>query len=145
MNGYRGAGICLVRPEDGKVLILRRSRDISYSGWWAFPGGTVEPGETEEEAAIREAHEELGNPPPFWLVEEEEPVWEDKGPFWEFVTFLGVLAPGYLTWQPMLNPEHDAWMWIDPERPLPERTLPGTRRSLELLIRQPLRERPRKL
>lgn len=144
MTGYRAAALCLLRPDDGKVLLLRRAPGIAYAGWWAFPGGSVELGETEEQAALREAHEELGPLPPMWLVEEEEPVWDERGPFWEIVTFLAVLAPGYLDWEPTLNPEHDAWAWIEPEEPLPSKTLPATRRSLDLLVKKPLRERPRR-
>ena len=40
---------------DGRVLAGRR-----HSGGWEFPGGKVEPGESEQEAAVRECAEELG-------------------------------------------------------------------------------------
>ena len=40
----------------GEVLLIRRSDD-----WrWAMPGGWMEPGETAEAAAVREAQEETG-------------------------------------------------------------------------------------
>jgi ADP-ribose pyrophosphatase YjhB (NUDIX family) len=49
-----------VLPErDGRVLLLRRGIEPSY-GAWAFPGGYLELGETVEEAAAREAREEVG-------------------------------------------------------------------------------------
>lgn len=46
--------------RDGRVLAARRSAPPSMAGGWEFPGGKVEPGETETEALIRECEEELG-------------------------------------------------------------------------------------
>lgn len=46
--------------RDGKVLIAQRPEGKSMAGLWEFPGGKVEPGETPEQALIRELQEELG-------------------------------------------------------------------------------------
>ena len=49
---------------DTRVLLTRRAgRMRSHSGEVAFPGGRVDPGETLEEAALREAYEEVFLPP----------------------------------------------------------------------------------
>ncbi len=45
---------------DGRVLACERSDPPEVAGKWEFPGGKVEPGETEAEALIRECEEELG-------------------------------------------------------------------------------------
>jgi 8-oxo-dGTP diphosphatase len=46
---------------DGKVLLARRSlQRKAYAGLWSFPGGHVEPGETLEQALVRELREEIG-------------------------------------------------------------------------------------
>ena len=45
---------------DGRVLIARRPAGKMMEGFWEFPGGKVEDGETPEVALIRELNEELG-------------------------------------------------------------------------------------
>ena len=46
--------------RDGRYLVARRTRPADVAGRWEFPGGKVEPGETEERALAREIREELG-------------------------------------------------------------------------------------
>ncbi|GAA0507576.1 DNA mismatch repair protein MutT [Paractinoplanes deccanensis] len=46
--------------SDGRVLACERSAPPEVAGRWEFPGGKVEPGETEEQALARECVEELG-------------------------------------------------------------------------------------
>jgi 8-oxo-dGTP diphosphatase len=46
--------------RDGAVLYLRRVPDAFLGGRWELPGGTVEPGEAHEAAAVREVAEETG-------------------------------------------------------------------------------------
>lgn len=45
---------------DGRVLLAQRPEGKSMAGLWEFPGGKVEPGESPEDALIRELDEELG-------------------------------------------------------------------------------------
>lgn len=45
---------------DGRVLVQQRSAGRAMAGLWEFPGGKIEPGETPEQALVRELHEELG-------------------------------------------------------------------------------------
>lgn len=50
------AGIII---EDKKVLGTQRGHG-EFKGFWEFPGGKIEKGETKEEALVREMKEELG-------------------------------------------------------------------------------------
>ena len=45
---------------DGKVLIARRAKQKHLGGYWEFPGGKVESGESVEDCLIREMKEEFG-------------------------------------------------------------------------------------
>ena len=49
----------LMRP-DGSYLLAERPAGKVYAGYWEFPGGKVEPGETPLQAICREIREELG-------------------------------------------------------------------------------------
>jgi 8-oxo-dGTP diphosphatase len=51
---------CALVDLDGKVLIARRPEGKKMAGLWEFPGGKLNPGETPEQALIRELKEELG-------------------------------------------------------------------------------------
>lgn len=61
----------LIRP-DGDFLLTSRPAGKVYNGYWEFPGGKLEAGETVEQALQRELHEELGitiGPASLWKVE----------------------------------------------------------------------------
>jgi 8-oxo-dGTP diphosphatase len=44
----------------GRILLARRTEGRDLAGRWEFPGGKQEPGESPEDALVRELHEELG-------------------------------------------------------------------------------------
>jgi len=49
----------LINP-DGEFLLTSRPHGKVYAGYWEFPGGKLEAGESVEQALRRELHEELG-------------------------------------------------------------------------------------
>ena len=64
-EGLRAAAVALTLVADDSgaacfVLTRRAARLRAHSGQWALPGGRIDPGETPEEAALRELAEEVG-------------------------------------------------------------------------------------
>ena len=56
----RRRGVAAVVVRDARLLVIRRARRVVAPGAVCFPGGGVEPGESEPEALVRELREELG-------------------------------------------------------------------------------------
>lgn len=111
-------GAAIIR--DGAVLAARRTAPAEAAGRWEFPGGKVEPGESREDALVREIAEELGCRIELtgWL-----PGHALIGDSHELRVACGVLTQGEPT-----PTEHDLirWVtagelddvdWLDPDRP----------------------------
>ena len=62
VNGYPSPRVIVaaIIIMDGRVLACERSAPREVAGRWEFPGGKVEPGESDAEALARECAEELG-------------------------------------------------------------------------------------
>ena len=50
----------IIENPQGQLLIAERPADKAWAGYWEFPGGKIEPGESHEAALLRELREELG-------------------------------------------------------------------------------------
>lgn len=64
-GGLRAAAVAVVLRPDGEArpcfLLTRRAGTLRrHAGQWALPGGRLDPGETPEQAALRECREEVG-------------------------------------------------------------------------------------
>ncbi|HIU16855.1 MAG TPA: (deoxy)nucleoside triphosphate pyrophosphohydrolase [Candidatus Avidesulfovibrio excrementigallinarum] len=71
--------VCGVVWRGERFLASRRAAHQPHAGWWEFPGGKIEPGETAGQALARELREELGVDivsPVFWRSVEH--VYPDK-------------------------------------------------------------------
>ena len=104
------AGIAYFTPE-GEFLFLRRSENSAdHQGEWAFPGGGVEGDESPAQAACRESGEEIGVVPkeqlgyPLVINLPDNEI--------EFHTFFYKISHKF---NPILNEEHDGFMWATPE------------------------------
>ena len=52
--------VAVLQQPDDTFLMAQRPPGKAYAGYWEFPGGKVEAGESPHQALIRELHEELG-------------------------------------------------------------------------------------
>jgi 8-oxo-dGTP diphosphatase len=89
--------------RDGRVLAARRSRPAPVVGGWEFPGGKVEPGESEQDALIREITEELGA-----HIEVGERLGETSDEHIRLILFAGHLLRG----EPAPGVDHDEIRWL---------------------------------
>ena len=121
----RAAGLLLLHRGDGDHVLFVRHAE---RGTWEFPGGTVEDGETAQEAAEREAAEEIGT---------------GAGSYGSVSLMLRntlggadyafFLAHTKAQFEPKLRDgELSAWQWASPKSP-PEPLHPGVRMALERL------------
>jgi 8-oxo-dGTP diphosphatase len=103
---------CALIDSDRRVLICQRPQGKQLAGLWEFPGGKLEPGESPEEALIRELDEELG-------IQVNEAC---LAPF-VFASHsydsFHLLMPLYLCrrWSGFVRAkEHEALAWVKPEK-----------------------------
>jgi 8-oxo-dGTP pyrophosphatase MutT (NUDIX family) len=88
--------------NDAALLLTRRSSRLKdHPGQWALPGGRVDAGETIEQTALREMHEEVG------LALTEDAI---IGRLDDYVTRSGFRISGVVVWigasaEPVLNPD----------------------------------------
>ena len=59
-NKYVEVSAAVLQRPDGSFLLAQRPPDKIWAGYWEFPGGKIEPGETPHHALVRELREELG-------------------------------------------------------------------------------------
>jgi len=103
---FGAAGLLLVHPTEG-VLLQLRSHWSHFGGTWGLPGGAMKRGETAEEGALREAHEEAGVP-----LEAVEVLGRRTVSYgsWQYTT---VLACSIRDFNPEIgDAESDALRWV---------------------------------
>ena len=90
----------LVLDEDDRLLLMMtKAPDTSGAARWITPGGGVDPGESHEEAAVRELHEETGQVVaevgPVVRVDDFEVAWDDADHTHGHAEFFVVRLPHF--------------------------------------------------
>lgn len=85
--------IGIICNSNQQILVEQRQHYISYGGFWAFPGGKVELGESIFNALVRELREEIGitviNAEPFYSLEYHYPDKSVDLQAWRIIDFTG--------------------------------------------------------
>ncbi|MEU9849634.1 (deoxy)nucleoside triphosphate pyrophosphohydrolase [Streptomyces sp. NPDC047985] len=94
--------------DRGRLLAARRSAPPELAGRWELPGGKLEPGETGEQALVRELREELGvETRPLERVPGEWPL----KPGYVLRVWTARLVSG----EPAPLQDHDELRWLGPD------------------------------
>lgn len=94
---YIGVGVgALIVDRDGRLFLARRGPEAKNErGLWEFPGGSVEFGETLEQALQREMREEYGIEITIGeLLDVVNHILPKEGQHWVSPTFLCTIAEG---------------------------------------------------
>ncbi len=114
-NNRRGAVAVVVR--DQRLLVIRRSAHVVAPRAFCFPGGAIEPGETEPQALVREFREELDAAiRPLARVWQSVTPWNVELAWWQ----------GHLALESVLSPnpaEVESIHWFTPDEMLAQREL----------------------
>jgi len=102
----------------------------AFKDWWEFPGGKVEPGETAEEALLREIREELATE-----IRIDKFLYTVEWDYPQFHLTLHCFMTSLLQQTLHLN-EHEAARWLDASSIHSVRWLPADEMLLPLIVEE---------
>ena len=100
--------VAAIIKEDNRIFATQRGYG-DYKDGWEFPGGKIEPGETPEEALVREIHEELE-----MTIAVERHIVDVSYDYPQFHLEMGCFLCSIEDGTPHLL-EHEAAKWLKPD------------------------------
>ncbi|WP_038038568.1 MULTISPECIES: (deoxy)nucleoside triphosphate pyrophosphohydrolase [unclassified Thioalkalivibrio] len=108
IEANQGVVVCgILEDAQGRIFLARRGGDQALAGYWEFPGGKAEPGESLEAALCREFREELS-----MELRVGEKIGRTPIPNKEGMELVALRA-----WTEDESPVltvHDRWCWVSP-------------------------------
>ncbi|MEL7426165.1 MAG: (deoxy)nucleoside triphosphate pyrophosphohydrolase [Bacteroidota bacterium] len=98
--------VCGIIWSDDKIFVCRRRKGKSMSGYWEFPGGKIESGESQQEALKRELWEELE-----MKVEVGDYLGKSEHDYGSFIIELYGYHCSVVTYKGKLS-DHDSYQWV---------------------------------
>ncbi len=137
-------GVGGVLIHEGRVLLIRRGKE-PLRGRWVVPGGTVELGETLEQALVREMKEETGlRVEPGEALTVFDRIIQDAGTVRYHYVIVDYLCT-YVSGEARAASDAEAVAWATPEQlsayDLPEKAMEVVQDAFHRLSRSPLRTR----
>lgn len=93
--------------KENKILIARRSSSKQLAGFWEFPGGKLESGETDQACLLREIREELNIE-----IKVGDFFMENKHSYGDKTILLKAFFCEYISGEILLN-DHDEILWVE--------------------------------
>ncbi|WP_298543638.1 (deoxy)nucleoside triphosphate pyrophosphohydrolase [uncultured Aquimarina sp.] len=111
--------VCGIIYQDDKVFICRRKPSKSLGGYWEFPGGKIETGESNEDSLKRELLEELQ-----MEVDVVEYFGSSQYDYENFSIDLIAYTCNLRNWNLCLT-DHDQYDWVTPDEILKWKLAPA--------------------
>lgn len=106
---HKVIGVAVIWNQQGQILIDKRRKQGLHGGFWEFPGGKIEPGETIAACIKREIMEELGI-----VIEVGESLMTIEHDYTKFTVTLCVHNCYYVSGEPQtLESDEIRWVTLD--------------------------------